>query len=100
MGPPTWANIARMLTLRRLRPFLVSLIYIVAIPATAFAQGSPPVVDKGVCAPWHRCLAFGTMGLAVVAILGLGLGFMLQRRGFDKIEHRQGSPDGVEVEKH
>lgn len=49
----------------------------------------------GICAPWHRCLAYGGLGLAIIGTLGLFLGYLVQRRGFDKLEHRQGNPEGV-----
>lgn len=55
-------------------------------------------VAKGVCAPWHRCLAMGALGLAVLTVLMIGLGWMIQRRGFDKVEHKQGNPEGVRID--
>jgi len=39
------------------------------------------------------------MGLVVLYLAFVGIGYMIQRKGFDKVEHRQGSPDGVPVDK-
>jgi hypothetical protein len=71
----------------------------------AFGQSPSPsptgsaAVTKGVCAPWHRCAALGILGIVGLATLFFLLGYAIQRRGFDKLEHRQGSPDGVPVQK-
>jgi hypothetical protein len=60
--------------------------------------GAATEVAKGFCAPWHRCLAMGTLGLALLTILAMLLGYLIQRRGFEKVEHRQGNPEGVRVD--
>lgn len=58
---------------------------------------SPP--EGGICAPWHACVAFGALAMAGVAVLVFGLGYMVQSRGFGKLEHKQGNPEGVPVGK-
>lgn len=88
-----------MRSLTRTLSGLAAVLILAFSPTSAFAQEAP-AVEPGICAPWHRCLAMGTLGLALIAIAVLGLGFMIQRKGFNKIEHRQGSPDGVETEAH
>lgn len=88
--------------MRPLRALIRSLLFaaasVVMLAAPAHAQ-SPSPSPGGLCAPWHRCVAGGLM-LAMIGFVALaGLGFLLQRRGFDKVQHRQGSPDGVPVNK-
>jgi len=96
---PRTASISAMRSLPRILAVVALPSLWLLLPTAAWAQlEGPPVPDKGFCAPWHRCLAFGGLGIAVLAILALGVGFLIQRRGFDKIEHRQGNPDGVDVE--
>lgn len=78
--------------------------------ATAFAQSPSPSPtatatstaaagpQPGLCAPWHRCLAFGLVGLVLLAGLAMLAGYMIQRKGFDSLQHRQGQPGGVKVD--
>jgi hypothetical protein len=76
-------------------------VFFLLTTVTAFAQdpAAPPVGPQpGICAPWHRCLAFGLVGLVVLACLAWLAGFMIQRKGFDKLVHRQGQPGGVKVD--
>jgi hypothetical protein len=74
------------------------LVLLLATPA--FAQVTPsPAAKGGLCAPWHRCVAYLTLGVVVLYILLTAGMYALQRRGFDKVEHRQGNPDGVPTKK-
>jgi hypothetical protein len=86
-----------------IRAVLVAVCAVALLAAPALAQTSPnpsPSVDKGgLCAPWHHCVAEAFMGLTVLVVLLIGLGYMIQRRGFETVAHRQGSPDGVAVER-
>lgn len=90
-------------TMRRMRTLVRSagigsvLFFLLATPA--FGQSPSPSVEAGFCAPWHRCAAIGILGVVGLATLFFLLGYAIQRRGFDKLEHRQGSPDGVPVGK-
>lgn len=98
-----------MRQLRSLMAVFVPLVLFLVTAQTALAQtpsttpsagggnGAEPAAEvaKGVCAPWHRCLAMGALGLTILTILMIGIGYLIQRRGFDKIEHRQGNPEGV-----
>lgn len=86
---------------------LTPLLLLLVTAQTALAQETSPSpvvestateVAKGFCAPWHRCLAMGSLGLAVLIVLVFGLGFLIQRRGFDRIEHRQGNPEGIKLD--
>ena len=63
--------------------------------APAFAQAATPVKKGGYCAPWHRCVAYGVMGIIVLYLLMTAAMYAFQRRGFDKVEHRQGNPEGI-----
>ena len=87
-----------------LRALVPALLLVLCIAGTAVAQESPspsPVVASatgakaGFCSPWHHCVALGTIGLAGLATLALLAGFAYQSRGFDTMEHRMGSPQGV-----
>lgn len=74
--------------------------------ATAFAQSPSPSAgvsepvgpQPGICAPWHRCLAYGLVGLVLLASLAFLAGYMVQRKGFGSLQHRQGQPGGVKVD--
>lgn len=97
---------------RWLLPALTPLLLVLVTAQTALAQSpnpsasasastsasSSPEVAAGVCAPWHRCLAMGAMGLTVIIVLVFTLGYLIQRKGFDKVEHRQGNPEGIKVD--
>ncbi|MFP5225016.1 MAG: hypothetical protein ACLGH3_05625 [Actinomycetota bacterium] len=74
-------------------------LLIFASPLSAFAQDAQADAP-GICAPWHRCLAIGGVGMVALAILALLVGYLIQRRGFDKVEHRQGNPEGVRVDEN
>jgi hypothetical protein len=94
-----------MRSLRSTTLALTPLLVILVTAQATFAQTPQPsaspsatAVAKGICAPWHRCLALGTMAITVLLILVLGVGYLVQRRGFDKIEHRQGNPEGIKAE--
>src|SRR5258706_15690762 len=58
-----------------------------------------PVSKPGICAPWHRCVAEAVGVAFLLYLLATAAMFAYQRRGFDKIEPRQGSPRGVPVQK-
>jgi hypothetical protein len=75
-----------------------------AFAAPAWAQELPKLQTEspapgGYCAPWHRCAAYLSVGLAAGIVAIFGLGYVIQSRGFHTMEHRQGNPDGVPVEK-
>ncbi|HEX9713502.1 MAG TPA: hypothetical protein VGB52_13245 [Actinomycetota bacterium] len=83
----------------------VALLFVLATPALA-QTGSPeppikptPAEAGGYCAPWHRCVAYAGVGLAVLTLGALGLGYMIQSKGFDRVEHRMGHPQGAPVKK-
>lgn len=87
--------------MRNLRSTLAALIpgLLILVPSQiAFAQSDAAAASGGVCAPWHRCLAFGGLGIAVLGVLGLFIGYLIQRRGFSRVEHRQGNPEGVSLD--
>jgi len=73
-----------------------------ATPSPAFPPipiAPVPAEKPGICAPWHKCIAEGTLvavGLYLFATAGM---YMIQRRGFDSIQPRQGNPRGVPVQK-
>lgn len=72
--------------------------------APAFAQELPkletaPPPQGGYCAPWHRCVAYATLAAAGLGVLAFGLGYVVQQKGFNRLEHRQGNPEGVPVSK-
>lgn len=93
--------VASRIAMRNLRSTLAALIpgLLILVPAQfAYAQEEAAASGAGVCAPWHRCLAFGGLAIAVLGVLGLFLGYLIQRRGFARLEHRQGNPEGVPVE--
>lgn len=82
---------------------LTPLTLLLVTAQTALAQTPTPSptstgVEKGFCAPWHHCLALGGLSLAGLVVLALAAGYLVQRRGFDKIEHRQGNPEGVSAD--
>jgi len=88
--------------LRRLltRACAASALLLVLLAAPAAAQlESPPPEKGGYCAPWHRCVAYAALGLAGISTVLFGLGYAVQSRGFDKLEHKQGNPEGVPVHK-
>lgn len=74
---------------------------LILLPAQlAFAaEAAAKAKGKGICAPWHRCLAIGGLGITVAMIGIISLGYLIQRRGFDSLEHRQGNPEGVPTDK-
>jgi hypothetical protein len=92
-----------MRLLRRLLPLLVAVLWLV--PAgTALAQELPKLPTTappkgGYCAPWHRCVAYGALALAAGVTLLFGVGYLVQGRGFDTLEHKQGNPEGVPAKK-
>ena len=59
----------------------------------------PPKVEPGFCAPWHSCVAKAVGAAFVLYLLATAGMFMYQRRGFNKIEPKQGHPRGVPVQK-
>lgn len=69
-------------------------------PAGAPAPFAPaPVSRPGLCAPWHKCVAEALLGvIALYTLMTVGM-FLLHRRGFGGVEHKQGSPSGVPVNK-
>lgn len=73
------------------------LVLLLATPA--FAQTPSPAAKPGYCAPWHHCVAYLTLGVVVLYLLLTAGMYALQRRGFDKVEHRQGNPEGVPTKK-
>ena len=81
---------------------VVTVVCVFALPAVAqelpkLQTQSPP--EGGICAPWHACVAYGALAMAGGAVLVFGLGYLVQSRGFDKLEHKQGNPEGVPVGK-
>jgi hypothetical protein len=73
---------------------------VLAVATPAFAQVSTPSTPKpGLCAPWHHCVAYLTLGVVVLYLLLTAGMYAFQRRGFDKVEHRQGNPEGVPAKK-
>ena len=82
-----------------LRSAIVSVFAVGLFAAPAYAQSPAPVIKGGLCAPWHHCVAEAFMGMVVLYLAFVGIGYLIQRKGFDKVEHRQGSPDGVPVDK-
>jgi hypothetical protein len=82
-----------------LRAMVVAALAIGLLAAPAYAQSPSPSAKGGLCAPWSHCLAGLFMILTILFVAFVGLGYLIQRRGFDKVEHRQGSPDGVPVDK-
>lgn len=108
---PLWYPPADMRQVRGIFRFLIALAMCAAmLSGAAFAQSPkpgefkkpgepPPAAPPGVCAPWHRCAAYGLIGAGGLYLLFLGAQFMYQKRGFDTIEHRMGSPEGVAAKK-
>jgi len=69
---------------------------VLVLTTPAFAQVSPsPPPKGGYCAPWHHCLAYLTLGVVLLYLLLTAGMYAWQRRGFNKVEHRQGNPEGV-----
>lgn len=90
--------------MRRLRSFVRASVWAAAavplVAGTAFAQSpSPTGSAKGFCSPWHRCMGAGLLAVVVLYLGFAGLMWLIQRRGFESIEHRQGAPEGAPVEK-
>lgn len=89
------------------RAALLAFVLLTTLAVPALAQtGSPeppikptPVEEGGYCAPWHRCVAYAGVGLTVITLGALGLGYMIQSKGFDKVEHKMGQPQGAPVKK-
>lgn len=67
--------------------------------AAATPIAPTPEPKPGYCAPWYRCAAFGMGALVVLYLLATAAAFGYQRRGFDRIEHQQGHPEGVPTKK-
>jgi hypothetical protein len=79
-----------------IRSAVFSFVLLALTAGPSFAQLTPsPKASPGLCAPWHKCLAQGFMLLVVLYVLMMGAMYMWQRRGFDKLEHKQGNPEGV-----
>jgi len=76
---------------------LFALLLLMTAVGPAFAQvlDEAPTPEPGICAPWHRCIAYGAIGMAVITVLLFGVGYLVQSRGFHKLEHKQGNPEGV-----
>ena len=91
--------VLRFAIMGRFRALIRALIaaggVVLAIATPAFAQTTAPVKKPGYCAPWHHCIAYAIMGVVVLYVLLTAGMYAFQRRGFDKVEHRQGNPDGV-----
>jgi hypothetical protein len=69
---------------------------VLAIATPAFAQvTTAPTPKPGLCAPWHHCVAYGVLAIVVLYLLMTAAMYAFQRRGFDKVEHKQGNPEGV-----
>ena len=83
---------------RRLLRAAIFGAFFLLMTATAFAQTPEAGPEPGLCAPWHRCLAFGLLAMTLLACAAWGAGYAIQRKGFDKLQHRQGTPGGVKVE--
>lgn len=88
------------------RAVLVSMLLMAALAIPAAAQESPeppvspsPAAEGGICAPWHKCMAYGGAAIALLTLGALGVGYWVQSKGFDKVEHRMGQPHGVPVKK-
>jgi hypothetical protein len=78
------------------RASIAALGIVLAVATPAFAQLTPaPVKKGGLCAPWHECVAYGVLAIVVLYLLMTAAMYAFQRRGFDKVEHRQGNPEGV-----
>jgi hypothetical protein len=98
------AAVLRFAIMRRFRAFVrasiaaFGLVIVLVTPAFAQVTGSP-AAKPGLCAPWHRCVAYLTLGVVVLYVLLTAGMYALQRRGFDKVEHRQGNPEGVPTKK-
>jgi hypothetical protein len=82
-----------------LRASIASAGIVLAIATPAFAQTPAPAPKPGYCAPWHHCIAYFTLGVVVLYLLLTAGMYAFQRRGFDKVEHRQGNPEGVPTKK-
>jgi hypothetical protein len=100
-----WYDAAAMLsrTVRFAASFLLAAV-IWLIPSSAFAQELPKLntaspAPGGYCAPWHRCVAYAALGVGGLSVIAFGLGYVVQQRGFHRLEHRQGNPEGVPVTK-
>jgi hypothetical protein len=40
----------------------------------------------------------GALGLTVLLVIVFGVGYLVQRRGFEKLEHVQGNPEGIKAD--
>lgn len=67
-------------------------------PSPEFTKpGAAPAPPGGICAPWHRCAAWAGLGMAVLFGLAIAAGYMIQSKGFEQLEHKQGTPEGVKA---
>jgi len=102
---PALLSSRAMRQIRSLLLALTPLVLFLVTAQTALAQDpspeaspTPEAVAKGICAPWHRCLAMGALGLTALLVVVFGIGYLVQRRGFEKLEHRQGNPEGIKAD--
>lgn len=95
---------------RSISALLTALFIVALFSSAAFAQEASPsaspgfskpaqIVNEkgGICAPWHRCAAYMGIGLTGLTFLALLAGYMIQSKGFETLEHKQGSPEGVKT---
>ena len=89
-----FAIMGRIRALVRASIAAAGLVLVLTTPAFAQVTSSPPA-KGGYCAPWHHCLAYLTLGVVALYLLLTAAMYAWQRRGFNKVEHRQGNPEGV-----
>jgi len=89
-----FAIMGRIRALIRASIAAAALVLVLTTPAFAQVTPSPPA-KGGYCAPWHHCLAYLTLGVVALYLLLTAAMYAWQRRGFNKVEHRQGNPEGV-----
>lgn len=89
-----FAIMGRIRALIRASIAAAGLVLVLTTPA--FAQASPsPSPKGGLCAPWHHCLGYLVGGVVILYLVLTAGMYAFQRRGFNKVEHRQGNPEGV-----
>lgn len=86
------------------RALLLAFVLSLTMIAPAFAQEEAPISEmpapeKGICAPWHKCMAYGGLAISVIVLGALGVGYLVQNKGFDTVEHKMGQPHGTPVKK-